>query len=812
MKNIIFILLLFWIVPAFGQLYINEACSQNKTILLDEFGESSDWLELYNAGSSAINLQGYHLSDDQNDPDRWTFPAVEIPAGGYLLVFASDRNDTALQNPHTNFKLSKEGERLQLTDPEGQMVHWLVVPQLEEDLSYGLQPDGSATLRYFSDPTPGSSNNAAASFNFSAPPIFSVKQAFHQTAFSLSLQCASGDCDIYYTTDGRPPTAADTQYTTALLIDSTLTIRARAYTPGLEASTVATKTYFYQSPHELPIMSLTTDPFGLWDWEEGIFVEGPNADTIFPYYGANYWENTELPVVMEYFKEEQLVAHFEVGLKNHGGKSARTKPMKSVRLIADESYADKEMNYPFFDNKAIQSYKRLVLRNASGDYNYTHFRDAYIHRYCIDEEIDLDVSAHQPIVVYLNGTYWGVMNLREKVDAYYLQENYGIDPNEVDLLEEYSYVVEGDFEIFDEMAEFVRTADLTQSSNYAKATAFFDVENMANYFIIQTILNNTDWPENNIKYWRERKDGARWRYLLFDLDVGMGRHGWTRAYGNSFGTRMDSHQDNHLVSILRALLANDYYRHYFINRYADLLNDSFREDRLLAETEATAAEIEEEMHRHFDKWGWPGIEVWKNDRLESLYRFIQDRPAYARQYVMDYFGLEKEVVLNLNTYPPNAGRILINTIEADALPWKGFYFKDIPVRLRIEPNPGFTFSHWQSQHLIKDPIYEEEININFTQDDQISAIFEQVSQQSKARVFPNPVTEQLVVQIEVTTFESLQYQVYDAQGKALSISGQQALYPGQQTINLTVSDLDAGFYWLRLESNEVQESLKFIKY
>jgi len=705
-RKVLSFILLFSPLWLQAQLLINEVCSDNETIITDEFGDESDWIELYNAGSATVDLAGYYLSDNADDAQKWTFPSITIAPSEYLLIFASEE-DVFDTYPHTNFKLSKDGEVLIFSDPSGNVVDQIQIPDLEEDNSYGRLASDQTTWSYYANPTPGAANDDSSTYDFNVKPVFTLEEPFHSNAAQITLTCEGVGCSIRYTRDGSPPDETSTIYTGPIEVDTTICIRARTFSGESLPSKVTTKTYFFNVEHTLPVMSLSTDPYLLYDWEEGILVKGPEADSVYPFWGANYWRDVTIPMHVEYFKENELKVNFDVGAKVHGGRASRNRPQKSLRFVADAKYGEEEMVYKFFENRDNESFKRIVLRNASGDFNYTHFRDAYMARYFIDQDLDLDELAYEPLAVYINGQYYGVLNMREKVDKYYLRDNHGVDIKNIDLLEEDTFAVEGDFEIYDAMLDFVKASDMSDDAVFAEATQTVDLENISDYLIVQNALVNTDWPNNNIKYWREKKEDGKWRYLLFDMDSGMGRAPFTEAHANPFINIMTAewYDGNNFVELVRKLMQNINYRNYFLNRYADLLNTTFRTENMIAETDRTVEMIDEEMVRHFQLWTWPGYDVWQEDRLPGLYKFSRERPMYARQHLMSFFELENEVHLKFNAYPPEAGTIEINTISVDALPWDGHYFNGVPIEIKVVPNPGFTFRHWESVNTILTPLY-----------------------------------------------------------------------------------------------------------
>ncbi len=792
-----------------GQLVINEVCSKNASIIEDEFGETSDWIELYNNTFTDINLAGYSLSDNETTPQKWIFPNKIIPAQTYLLIFASD-NDLVQTYCHTNFKLSNAGETLILSDVAANEIDRVVIPSLTEDHSYGRVPDGNGSFLFFEIPTPESPNDNNSNYIFAKSPKFETQQYFYENSTTIEMSCDEPNCIIRFTRDGSIPNEDSPLYIAPIQLDTSTTIRAVTFSNNSYPSTPVTRTFFCNTNHTLPILAVTSEPENFWDWENGIFQLGPNGDPVYPHFGANFWRDVEIPLHMEYFKNQNLEIEFAVGTKIHGGKAARSKPMKPLRLMTDKNYESAGMNYPFFENKNVDYFRRLIVRNASGDFNYTHFRDAYLHRYFLNEKLDLDLLAHQPIVVYVNGIYWGVMNLREKIDQYYLEGNYGMDKDSIDLLEEDLVTIEGSKDEYLANYNFIVNNDLSIAANFEIAESYFDLSNLTDYFVVQTYVNNTDFPNNNIKFWQPKKEGGKWRYILFDMDVGMGRYGWTKAHFDNFNWRLENPDSNKFIDIVVSFFENENYRDYFVNRYADLMNTIFTVENFSKETENTIAEIDEEMKRHFGKWTWPGHDVWHEERIPELFTFIEERPDNQREFVRQYFELENAVELQINTFPAGAGVIKVNTITPEILPWKGHYYNGVPVTLTIIHNNGITFKNWQSIYTILDQNTNETISYNFEKDDKITAYFEAEYEGLNLTASPNPFQNNIDLAFTLEKISTVDIHLYDSLGRLIQSFPQGKRNGGTQSIQLTIKDLNKGIYIISLQTEEGVQSVKII--
>ena len=794
-----------------AQLVINEVCASNSNTIEDQYGDASDWIELFNSGENTISLANYFLSDNPDDLQKWAFPDEEIASEERLLVFASSRNEFGTFH-HTNFKLSATGESVILSKIDGSIIDRIDFPALDTDQSIGRLQDGTPDWVLFDVPTPNLSNDLSEGTGFTSSPSWGIQEHFFDNNVAITLDHPDADVSIFFTRNGRIPTVNDEEYLGQIQTDSTIAIRAIAVAEGKLSSPIISRTFFVNTNHSLPVLSIMGHPDDLWSWERGILVDGgPNAEPEWPFYGANFWSEEEIPVNLEYFKDNgDLGIEWRADMQTHGGRAARNNPMKSLRLLTKKKYGSRTIDYPFFDNRERTQFKRLVLRNASGDYNNGHCRDAFLARYFIDSNLNLDVLAHQPIIVYVNGAYYGVENLREKSDEYYLHYNYNVDIEQLDYLEEDTLIIKGDFVLFDSMYQYVLNHDLSVQPNFDHANTLFDTKNIGEGFIVQSALNNGDWLHNNTKYWRERKEDARWRYLIFDMDIAMGRHGWSDYPINNFGNLINNYADtNRHVNIFKAFLENETYQFYFVNRYADLLNTIFRPSIFSKEVDQTLAEIEPEMPQHFERWTWPGFDAWKNDRTQKLYDYLEQRPAYVREDLREYFDLPNEVTLQLKTYPEDAGLIKMNTITPDKLPWDGIYFNGVPVTMTIIPAEGYTFDHWQSTYTIINPDKNERIQYNFEQDDEIVAYF---SKENNGLILEAQLASknELQIHLGLDKSENMAFSIYDIQGRLLKYYPAQLFGGGDQQILLSLPELSAAMYLLQVKTDSEQKSIKFL--
>ena len=454
----LFIILCILIIPRFHSgaqtLVINEIMSANQNTITDRFGDYSDWIELSNNTNDTLLLEGVGLSDDVDEPFKWTFPSIRIASGSFLLVFASGRD--IMDHPgelHTNFNLNAEGENIILTAPDSTILTQIAPVELRADISYGRFPDGERSWLYFIEPTPGESNGEEPPPQPAPEPQFSIPSGFYRSGTRLTISCPDPDATIRYTLDGSIPVDTSRIYEQPLTLDSTTVLRTVSCHDAMLPSRHMSNTYFIDYTPNLPVISLMTNPANLFDWETGIYVEGPNAAQEIPHHGANYWRNIEIPVYIEFFEQtERFGFALDAGVKIFGGWS-RIAPQKSLKLTARDEYGTDRLDYRMFPYLPISDFKSVLLRNSGGDRTSTMFRDGLITG--LMEGTGVVHQDYRPIILFINGVYWGIHNLRERIGEHFISDHCGIDLGNIDIIEENGVVKAGDSRAFDLFTNFI---------------------------------------------------------------------------------------------------------------------------------------------------------------------------------------------------------------------------------------------------------------------------------------------------------------------------------------------------------------------
>ena len=390
-------------------------------------------------GENVLALQGYNTSSTSSDFSL--IPFLTIGATNYAytdVVSFIQIKEGAL---HTHFKIKNEGEGLFLFNAQNKMIDSVWVVALPANVSYGKTRDGESGWSYFNLPTPGETNLNPTDELRNDPIQFSPGAGFYNQTVQLTLTSEAKGVNIRYTNDGTEPEANSKVFNDPIFLTENGVIRAASFYAGVKTSETYTQTYLFNVDHQLPVFSITTDPLNLWDFNKGIYVLGPDAESDNPYFGANFWQDWEKPVHLEYF-DEQKVQHINqgAGVKITGAWS-RANAQKSVALFARSQYGKGSFSHKLFKDLDFDKFESFVLRNSGNDWSYSMLRDGFVSE--IAKSLDVDRLAFQPTVVYINGEYWGIHNLREKPNEHYFESHYGIDETQLNLLEMNSQIVEG---------------------------------------------------------------------------------------------------------------------------------------------------------------------------------------------------------------------------------------------------------------------------------------------------------------------------------------------------------------------------------
>ncbi|MBO6140748.1 MAG: CotH kinase family protein [Ruminococcus sp.] len=743
------------------KLYINEVCTGNAgengnlTGAVDKKGEYCDWVELYNAGSSAVSLKGFALVKD--DKDSYTFDNVTIAAGEYKIVYCCKTYNGDETIPHAAFNLSGDGVKLTLKQGD-EDIDTTAVPALADDTVWGRKADGGEFTYLY--PTPAKSNNNAKSAIPCNAPAFSKPSGMYQDSFSLSLSTDEGN-KIFYTLDGTDPRTSSTraEYTSPIsiydrssdkaalatmlkpsqispwaddwqtpnnsAIDKGTVIRAVTLSKANEYSNVLTNTYFVgvsnKDHNNLPILSVTTDPASLYDYETGIYRLGKVYDDIGKKSkdknnpDANYnrkGKEWERECHIDFFESDGTLAlSQDCGMRTQGAYS-RADYQKSLRFYAREEYGEKNFKYTFFDNayqengsgKQLKKFKKLVMRNGGNDTTYTKLKDSYLQALVSDRAFDTQEG--RPCVMYIDGEYWGLFTLQEDYDDHYFEENYDVDSNEVVVYKK-GEIDEGndeDIELFKALRAYAKSHDLSKAVNYEEICKMIDVKSFAEYMATEIYINNEDWPGNNYAMWRTRTadpanpyaDG-RWRMLFYDTEMGVDHYGnYNTKYSSDNLKKLLSNNSDDLPVIFNALLKNKDFKGLFVNSFMDITNVNFEYERTKEVLEPIKAAYYPELKKYFERFpSWANTSNATDPCLSRMNTFLRNRPKYVTGMLEKNLGLSSAKTVNINAVNPEGGKVTINGTELDLTKdFGGKYFSEYKLTLKAQAKEGYTFKGW----------------------------------------------------------------------------------------------------------------------
>lgn len=605
-------------------LRISEMMSANRSYLKGGYAKTCDWIELYNASDEDILLSEYYLTDDSGELRQYSLPEKTLKPGEYWVALLADSTTNLRKDlPALPFTLSSRGETLYLTR-DGEIVDYVNLPELNTDQAYG-RPDGVAGFSLLSTPTPAKANSQGA--EVTPDPISLTVQGAHDGVEYLEVELSSPG-EIYYTTDCQRPGKGSTRYTGPIRLTETTVIRAIAYEDGKKASQVVDFTYVLNQNHALPVASLVTDPANLWDFDTGIYVEGPNGAPEFPHKGANYWQRWEKLATVSLFEMEGGGFYEPCGIRIFGAYS-RALPIKAFSCFFRDAYGAPDLDYPLFGEEGLDTYESFIFRAGGQDYYRARMRDVLITS-LIADHTTVAVQKYRPVVLYLNGKFWGVYFIREKLNENYVAGNYNTTPEEA-IITAYNG---GDVPEYRQLIQYVRTHDLSVQEHYDYVCSQVDIQNYMDYIIGEMWIGNADI--DNIRFFKT--PGEKWRWIMYDTDFGM----WNVEYNSVAdhlypgGTGGYNAVDNDLIV---KLLKNPEFKDAFLSRMAWQMNTIWTEETVCARIDELVALIGQDMEKDCKRWNskystWQG---W----VQDLRDYVPKRNKYLLTCIQDYFNLSK---------------------------------------------------------------------------------------------------------------------------------------------------------------------------
>ena len=587
-----------------------------------------DWIELYNNTDHKIDLTGYGISDTADNPFRQKLSGVSINAKSLLVI-----------EPQT-FAITFFGETIVLTSPDGIVEDAFATGYLRPGSSSGRklatgEAAGSLDRFFYLAPTRNAPNTTTAYKAYADIPAIDMKRAadgaavadnlYIDQAVLVTLSVPSPDTAIYYTLDGSAPTANAARYQAPFQVDRSLVVRAIAIRKDCLNSDIACRTILKEKRHTLPVVSLSGNAAA---------ITGPGGLL------ANAANTSEVPAGFSFYEPDgRLGVSFNVGLELHGQYS-RKEAQKSLEVKIRSSYGRKEVTYPFFPGYDVSTFRRLILRTSGQDWQFTKVRDAFMTR-VIEGQLAVDTMAVRNCVVYVNGAYYGLYEIREKIDQFYVASHYKVNPDQVDMIKGTSIIVAGDIKDYQNLLAYVKANDMRNDAAYQKVLAWIDEDSLMDFVIAESFFSNAD--SGNKKFWRTRTPGGQWRWVVYDLDWGL--FPTTYLSDRLKGDLLDpaGHgQGNFFSTVLQVkLMENPAFREKFITRYANFLNTTFAADRMLKILDESVALVEGEMPRQIARWGAPSsMGTWQS-YVQTLRRIVTEKRKLMIGQLQQNFGLSQ---------------------------------------------------------------------------------------------------------------------------------------------------------------------------
>lgn len=686
----------FWITFLFLLAFVPSAGADVPTtpvvineVFVDGSSNYPDWIELYNSGNKRVSLKGYSLSRRREAPE-WFIRDDFILAPGEYKTFVCDEKGLF---DHTSFRLSSIVGEVALFSPEEQLIDAVSYNDLPRFSSLGRYPDGSDFFHIHSSPTMGGANapGGTPTQGPASPPsiAFSHASGLYTHPFTLTLS-SQDNVTVYYTSDGSKPDMSAPPYKKALSIDSNTIIRAAAADDQGRLGPVETRSYIFNETTDLAVVSVVTDPGNLWDQDIGIYAEGEKSSG--GTQSQNWRHNWRRPVSIDFIEQDASWA-IEGKVRIFGGVS-RGRPQKSLAIYTGDRRNPYRINHALFPEIERTRYAGFILRNGGDAWLRTQIRDAFQHL-LVAGRIQADYMPYRPVIVYLNGSYWGLYGLREFMVRRNLLARHDLPMQKVKILE-------GGHGIASDGGPFSDYVVPTEGQDYRQSLASLDIDSFLDYLSIELYSGNPDWPDGNIKCWKPESEGAQWRWILFDLD---------RAFNGKRGKGSNVDPFNILYArpgphglMFAELTKDERFVRDFCARLSVHIATTFEPDRAIRILDRLIDTIRPEMQRHFNRWRWSwkpqrlfmSLNTWE-EYLDELKSYCRKRPD-AMWSIMDRrFATGKPLATDIRIDTVGSGTI---TAEGVPLPdgrLKGNIPQNVELMVRAIPAEGYVFRGWKEK-------------------------------------------------------------------------------------------------------------------
>ena len=568
------------------------------------------------------------------------------------------------------------------------LVDTVTFGQQWDDVSYGRSAADPAVWTFFGEPTPGAGNTTipASVPNAQAGDVqFSLEGGFHNGGVELDLSLPENapPSTIHFTLDGSWPTSTSSAYTSPIVMDATTVVRARAFSDDLVPGNIQTQTYFINEPASvLPVVSFVVDPVVFFDESLGIY--------------RNVHKGREAPINLAFYEPGGELG-FQVNAGSRiGGENIWRFAQKPLSVTLRGKYGDDAVGYQLFPEERLASFSKFNFRNGGDNWDDDMLRDGLTPD-LMRGQMNNEVESYRPVVLYMNGHYWGIHNLRKGLDPAYFATVHHADPANYDHLE-FGHITsnsvdlgakEGTMDDYLALEEYARSNDLSDPVHWAYMESRMDMESFMDFVIIEDYVNNTSWRHNR-EFWRDGKEGGKWQWIVPDLDRGLNTSNVTTSL-------LDNMESDY--PLYRELIENREFLNRMAQRYCAHLGSTFHPDRIEEIVDRRDAEVLPEVPRHVARWDREGgMSINGRARqIDEIKEFARERRPHIYADYAQNFSMPGTVPLTVNIAGGEGGRILLNGVPV--LPQYGEttpVFDGLPCFAIAEPAPGFRFLRWSN--------------------------------------------------------------------------------------------------------------------
>lgn len=701
----------------------------NIDFIMDDLNDFPDsWVELYNSGSETVNLSEFCLGVTEKAEAAWKLPKYSLSPKAFCLVYC----DKVGKDWHTDYRLeSGKGCTLYLFR-NGEIVDRLPADMKKQpapNVAFGRITDASSQWAYQLQPTPGKENSGetCSCEDILGDPVFSIPGRLLKEGEKISVALSLPDgapegTEIRYTVDCSEPTEESKRYTgTSIRVGASKVIRAKLFCKGYLSPRAVTQSYLYLN-HDvtLPVISVCTDSKYLYDEKIGIYVEGT--------YGGgkkNYEYNWRRPINFEYFGEDLENSELnQVCESRITGAASRGHSLKSLGIYANKRFGEKRLKYEFFPDQrpGVTDFKSVMLRNAGNDFDGLYMRDALIQRHTASN-VNLDWQAWSPAIIFINGEYKGMLNIRERSNEDNIYTNYnGLE--DIDMIENWWELKEGNRDSWEAFKSFYNE----HGHSWEEYDKLLDVQEFMDVMIMNFYFCNLDFPGNNIVMWRPQNQDGRWRVMVKDTDFTMGIYSGSADYQIFRWFYNPNYDSGHnwgangyeATRLFRRLMEDERFYREFIDRMAIYMGDFLNYDRIWELWEQMHDKIKYEYQYHHDlinRW-WPDYDA----EMRKAQDWVKKRTAIMYDQINDYYkvGAPKALVVNCEGGDTDQMSISLNGVKLSRNSFSGKFFAGREMTVE-----GENVSGWEVKEILPDGPSSQTISGNsftFTMPDNCYAV------------------------------------------------------------------------------------------